>query len=306
MNWSLIKTLTFVLMFGVLVLSGAAQETKFDEGKLYVWVKRDYDSWENPLHTEFIMNGETVNIFTSDTFEPVQQYIKPGWNDVTIKTTPQEPAENANSLIFRIGPMFKDPKDSTRFVMNPVLWEFRNDTDWKLKDGQYSHPLGPDVQDVTLSYRLYWAGLEHENAKLNAGDYVLQAKSDYGGWNTPVGAMVFVNGVALNSFLLGDRQIVITSLLKPGKNEIKLVSSRVKNSLTNNDIKLSVGGPAEWYADKNQYMLKPVNEFTAGQGWIKEAKTGQLITSADANADTIERTIAFMIKAPSPTAPAAE
>lgn len=306
MNSFLYRTMCGSFVCVLTVLGSDAQEPKFEEGQLYVWVDRNYNSWENPLHSEFIVNGETVNIFTAETFEPIQKYIKSGWNEITIKTTPQEPAGSENDLIFRIGPMFRDAKDSARFVMNPVLWKFRNGTDWKLNDGKYSHPLGPDVKEVTLSYRLYWAGLEHETAELKEGDYVLQATPVYDSWNSPVAATVFVNGTALNSFLLGDRQIVITPLLKPGKNEVKLVSSRVKNAISENDIKMSVGGPAEWYADRNQFMLKPVNEFKAGQGWTKEAKTGQLISSADANADTIERTIAFMIKESSPTAAVAE
>jgi hypothetical protein len=307
MNQLKVRTLCFALVTGLAVIGADAQDPQFDEGQLYVWVDRDYNGWDNPLHTEFILNGETVNIFSADTYEPIQQYVKPGWNDITIKTSPQEPAKSGNGLLFRIGPMFRDPQDSSRFIMSPVLWHFRNDTDWKLENGKYSHPLGPDVKEVTLTYRVYWAGLDRENVKLNAGDYVLQAKSEYAGWNTPVGATVFVNGTALNSFLLGDRQIVITPLLKPGKNEVKLVSTRVKDSLRGNDVKLMVGGPAEWYADKNQYMLKPVTEFDAGQGWTEDSKTGQLINSADASADTIERTIAFMIKTPpSPPAAAAE
>ncbi|MEK7215640.1 MAG: hypothetical protein AAB289_08610, partial [Chloroflexota bacterium] len=80
------------------------------EGQIHVWVERQYGSWDNPLHSEFNINGTTVNIYTSDTFEAISQYLKPGWNTLTLKTTAQEPAANANGLIFRIGPMRKDPK----------------------------------------------------------------------------------------------------------------------------------------------------------------------------------------------------
>ena len=29
--------------------------------------------------------------------------------------------------------------------MKPVLWEFRNDTDWSLSNGEFRHRLGPSV-----------------------------------------------------------------------------------------------------------------------------------------------------------------
>jgi len=59
-----------------------------------------------------------------------------------------------------------------------VLWEFRNETDWKLDNGKYAHPLGPDVKKVTLSYRIYYAGLQNENTNLRAGDFVLVGFKD--------------------------------------------------------------------------------------------------------------------------------
>ena len=275
-----------------------ARAQKVEAGKIHVWVARDYGGWDCPLHSEFIVNGQTINIYTADTFDPIEQHLKPGWNEFTVKTTAQEPAERSNGLIFRIGPMSEDPRNKRKVVMNPVLWEFRNDTDWRLKEGVYSHPLGPDVKAVTLTYRFYWSGLELEKSELKAGDFVLQGKPEYGGWNSPVVGTVFINGTPLNSFLLAGRQVVITSLLKPGKNEIKLVSARVKDSIRNNDIEFEIGGPAEWFVDKNQYVLAPVVQFKAIQGWSKEPRTGQLVNKFKPEADTIERTIPFMLKTP--------
>ena len=296
------RSLLFVVAVAVLVgLLGPATPVsaqKVEAGKIHVWVAREYNSWDNPLQSEFTVNGQTVNIFTSDTFEPIEQYLKPGWNEVTIKTTPQEPAERNNGLIFRIGPMSKDPRNERNVVMEPVLWEFRNDTDWKLEEGVYSHPLGPGVKEVTLTYRFYWAGLELEKSELKAGDFVLRGKPAYNSWNSPVVATVFVNGTPFNSFLLAGRQIVITSLLKPGRNEIKLVSARVKDSIRNNDIEFEIAGPAEWFVDKNQYVLAPVVQFKAMQGWSKDTRTGQLVNKLKPEADTIERTIPFILKEP--------
>jgi len=298
MRRSPLAVVTFVLCIGLLWPAPSVNAQKVEAGKIHVWVDRNFSSWDCPLHSEFVINGQTVNIYTSDTFEPIEEYLKPGWNEITITTTAQEPAENGNGLIFRIGPMAPDPRNERNVLMNPVLWEFRNDTDWTLKDGVYSHPLGPGVKEVTLSYRFYWAGLELENSELKAGDFVLRGKPNFRSWNSPVLATVFVNGTPLNSFLLAERQIVITSMLKPGKNEIKLVSARVKDSIENNDVIFEVAGPAEWYVDRNQFVLAPVVQFKAMQGWSKEPRTGQLVNKLKPEADTIERTIPFILKQP--------
>ena len=298
MRRSPLAVVTFVLCIGLLWSPPRVNAQKVEAGKIHVWVDRNFNSWDCPLHSELLINGQTVNIYTSDTFEPIEEYLKPGWNEITIKTTAQEPAEKSNALIFRIGPMAPDPRNERNVLMTPVLWEFRNDTDWKLNEGVYSHPLGPGVKEVTLAYRFYWAGLELEKSELKAGDFVLQGKPKYGGWNSPVVATVSVNGTPFNSFLLAGRQIVITSLLKLGKNEIKLVSARVKDSIKNNDVIFEVAGPAEWFVDKNQYVLAPVTQFKAMQGWSKEPRTGQLVNKLKPEADTIERTIPFILKQP--------
>lgn len=260
-----------------------------------VWAQRGYSGWDNPLHSEFSINGKLVNVFTSDTFESIEGQLKDGWNTITIKTTPQEPANKANGLIFRIGPM---RKEGQKMVMAPVLWQFRNDTDWKFdsKTGTYSHPLGPDVKEVTLSYNLYFAGMQRESAELKAGDFIRQGKPTYAGWNSPVTATVLINETPFNSFTLQGRSIVITSLLKPGKNEIKLISGRVKNSIKNNDVQFEILGPAEWNVQQNKYLLAPVVQFKSMQGWRMDPKTGVLINPAQADAETIERVIPFILK----------
>jgi hypothetical protein len=279
----------------VAALAAAPPYSYSQDQPLSLWAERQYNSWENPLHSEVTINDKLVNIFTSDAIEPVAAHIKPGWNTIVVKTTAQEPAKDSNGLIFRIGPARKEAKG---FVMAPVLWEFRNDTDWKLKDGAYSHPLGPGVKEVTLSYKLYYAGLENERHDLKAGDYVLSGKPQYNSWNSPVVATIFVNGTALNTFMLAERDIVITPFLKPGRNEIKIVSGRVPNAIANNDVKFSVGGPAEWEVSSGKFMLKPIVQFNAMQGWQLNRQTGQLSNPLKADADTIERVIPFVMKTP--------
>lgn len=287
------------LAFCLMVPSLPARSSQSEAAPIHVWVAREYNTWDNPLHSEFIVNGTTVNIYSSDTFEPIEQYLKEGWNTVTLKTAPQEPASRNNTLVFRIGPMKKD--DAGRnMVMDPVLWEFENGTDWKYNDGTYSHPLGPNVKEVTLTYNLYFAGLDMEKKELNAGDFILASKPNYGGagvaWNPSATATVFVNGTPLNSFTLDGRSVIITPLLKQGKNEIKVTSHRVVNAIRDNNIQFSVAGPAEWNVEKGQYLVQPVLQFDTMQGWKMDSKTGMLINPAQPESETIERVIPLFIK----------
>ncbi len=294
MSGTILLPLVMAMLVGLSSLPVSAQET--GSNVFLLGVKRVFSTWDNPLHSELSVNDKTVNIFTSDTVEPIGQYLKEGWNTITIKTTPQQPANRNNGLIFRLGPAHKPPgKD--QWIMDPVIWEFRNDTDWRFADGKYSHPLGPDVKEVTLSYRIYYAGLQTENIDLKAGDFVISGKPTFGSWNTPVTATVFVNGKPLNTFLLAKRGTVITPFLKEGKNEITLISTRVKNSIKNNDIEFEVAGPAEWNVGKGQYVLgRSILQFKSMQGWTVDSKTGMLFNLAKPDSESIERVIPFVLK----------
>jgi len=296
--------LAVTLLAGRLVTAGSeppqkktSTEAKADaeqagEAAVMVWVRRQTGYQDNPLQSEFRINGETIDVFTSDTQKSIGKHVKKGWNDIVIETVPQQPASNNNSLWFSIGPVSRDKRD--RQVMSP-LWKFGNGTDWEYKDGKFSHATGPDVKKVSLSYRVYYAGLDHENGKVRAGDFWLQGKPQTNYLNVPLTATVFVNDTPLNSFILAERQVVITPLLKKGKNEIKLVSSRVDNAVYANDIILTVAGPAEYHAPRRKYEAKPIVEFKAMQGWEHDKRTGQLVSKADPNAKTIERVIPFFL-----------
>jgi hypothetical protein len=272
-----------------------AAEQKFEDGKLYVDVNRRFTNWDNPIHSEFIVNGQTVDIFSSGTYAKIDQYIKEGWNEITIKSSPQEPANAENCLEFSIGPMHVSQKDATKFVMAPILWYFDNGTDWDFKNGKYIHALGPDVKEVTLTYHLYWAGNAFDELPVKKGDYVLNVTRQFTNWNSPVIVSVLVNGTAFTSFLGARRQLNITSLLKHGKNELKIVSHRVKDSIGDNDMKCSIQGPAEWSVAERKFTFKPITTFSAMQGWKKNKTTGQLVSIGDPNAEMIGRTIEFMI-----------
>ncbi|HEY2934789.1 MAG TPA: hypothetical protein VGK99_23895 [Acidobacteriota bacterium] len=293
MRKSVVNLAVLALMFGIGALALHSQEAEV--GPLTIWVEKQYSSWDNPLQSEFSINGKMVNIYSASTFETVQEHFKPGWNTVTVKTTPQEPASKSNGLIFRLGPATKQDRGA-KMTMDPVLWKFVNNTDWKFANSAYSHPLGPNVKEVTLTYNLYYAGMAYENQQLKAGDFVLAAKPTYASWNSPVTATLYVNGTPLNSFTLAERQLVITPLLKQGKNEIKLISHRVKNSIADNDVEFRILGPAEWNVSQGRFVLTPVIQFKAKQGWTLDSKSGMLINPLKPDSETIERVIPFVLK----------
>ncbi len=261
---------------------------------IMVWVERSYHSTENPLHSEFSINGKTVDIFTSDTRKEIGNHLKKGWNTIAIKTTPQEPASGQNELIFRIGPVHKDPK-TDRMVMRPVLWEFRNGSDWRFREGRFTHRLGPGVKDVTLDYRVYYAGLDLEDVPMENGDYVVEGEPSYSSTNVPLTATVYVNGTPLSTFLGEKRQVVITPLLKQGKNEIKIVTNRVKDAISDNDIAVEVFGPVHYNPRTEKFEAKPMVQLKAMQGWERDRTSGQLVSKADREAKSMERASPFFL-----------
>jgi hypothetical protein len=183
-----------------------------------------------------------------------------------VKTTPQTPANGGNALFFDIGPVARDAK-SGELTMPTSLWHFQNDTDWKFEDGEYKHSRAPDAKDVTLEYRLYYAGLANERSQLKDGDYVLQAAANYQSSNVPMSASVTINGTPLNSFLGGERQVVVTPLLKQGKNEIKLTTHAITDAFSDNEITFDLGGPCKYNARKMTFEMDPVVQFkSAGSG----------------------------------------
>lgn len=267
-------------------------------GGMMLWVERNLKNKESALHSELVINGKTVNIFTSDTWEPIDRYLQQGWNTISIKTTAQEPASDFNDLIFRIGPARRDPR-SKAMVMDPVVWKFRNgEPDWKLRpDGTLRHALGPKVKEVEVTMQLYFAGLQNEAREIDNGDLVLIAEPNFDSRsNTSVSATIFINDTPITSFTSPRRQIVITPFLKKGKNEIKVVSARVRNALEDNDVKITIAGPARWNATEQRYMLKPLLQSKAMQGWMRDSVTGRLVNRAKPDSETIERILPLLLK----------
>ena len=276
--------------------AAADSPAQHSDGRIMLWAERMSNGSENPLHSEVAINGTTVDIFTSDKFEPIEKYLQEGWNTVTVTTTPQEPSNAENSLIFRIGPAYRHPQEK-KLAMKPVLWEFRNGTDWTMReDGTWRHARGPKVKQVELSFQFYFAGLTAEMRELDEGDLVLMADPRSNGRNPSVSGTIFVNGTPLNTFFQPQRQVVITPYLKKGKNEIRIVSARVKNGVQENDLEFVIAGPARWNASEEKYELKPLLQFRGMQGWVRDGMSGQLLNRTDPQSDTIERVIPLLLK----------
>jgi Zn-dependent protease with chaperone function len=258
-----------------------------------LWVERQYKTRDNPLHTELSINDRAVGLYTSEVDEPLNEYLRPGWNTIALKTTPQQNVTQDNSLTFRIGPV---ARTGIQRSMEVVLWELSNKTDWDLRNGRYVHRLGPQRTDITLQVPVYYAGLEHEERQTKNGDYILKGKPEYGSWNGPVSATVFVNGTPLNTFLFSERDVVITPLLKAGRNEITLVSKRIANGVRDNDIQFAIYGPVQWNVGQNTFTGPVVVEFGSLQGWKHEPSSGAWISVANPAAESVERTISLLVK----------
>jgi hypothetical protein len=261
---------------------------------LMLWAEQNFNR-DCPLHSEITINGQPLDVISSKANKSIDGRLKTGWNSIVVKTKVVGSEAQWNQIHFRIGPVHKDPK-SKKQVMEPVLWQFDNGTDWHHEVAKFTHRIGPDVREVTVSFNLYYAGPDHERTRLKEGDYVL---TGHQGFNRtpPVTATLFINGTPLNSFLGSERhQLTITPLLKQGKNEIRIITNRVKNVIKENDFDFDIGGPAEYSATQSKYVVSPVISFKAITGWQQDQKSGQWTSEAKPDAESLERTLTFNLE----------
>ncbi|HSQ54871.1 MAG TPA: hypothetical protein VLM40_03925 [Gemmata sp.] len=270
--------------------------------KIMVWVEKFLSSTDCALETELTVNGKSVGKFQSTTQKDISELIKSGRNTISFTTTPQEPASSKNELKFRIGAVTTNPK-TKKTTMSPILMIVQNDVDWSLNDdtGKYTHPFGPNPKtpskkSVTLTYNFYYAGIEADRAQVKEGDYVLQGEAFFAR-NPSVVATVTVNGKSLGSFHAGLRSLVITDLLKPGENEIRLATEAVANQLTDNDTSFDILGPMAYSTTKQKFLGKQVVQFKAMEGWTRDRTSGVLHVKGKPDTFTHERTIRFTLEA---------
>lgn len=268
---------------------------------LSVFVSRNRAGEDNGLHSEFIVNGTTADVFTSDKQRQIGKHIRPEWNTIAVKTTRQENATSPNGLGFSIGPVRHDDA-ANRDVMKPVLWSFGNQRGWDWeKEGGYSYRLDPAATESAQTYHLFFAGLDLEDTPIREGDYILTGGPKRSGEDVPYTGTIYVNGTPLNSFAVQPRRVVITSLLKQGKNEIRLVTRKVEGAVLSdsNGLSFTVQGPAVYDARNKQFMVAPVTQLDGNPGWAFDPKTGAAVSKAKPGYDTVERAVPlFLDEAP--------
>lgn len=253
------------------------------------------------LHTEVTVNGKTLGNFTSTKQVDATGLVKPGLNVITFTTTPHEPASSNNHLEFNLGPVTTSPR-TKKTTMRPALLTYRNNYEWKLNEdtGVFTHPFGPNPKtpskkNVTHTYHFYYAGSGPDMAEPKEGDFVLQAEAVFAR-NPSVVATVSVNGKTVGSFHGPARSLVVTDLLKPGENEIRLTTEAVANQLFHNDTSFEVLGPMAYSTAKERFLGKQVLRFKAMEGWTSDKETGVLHVKGKPGVTTYERVIRFNVE----------
>ena len=258
------------------------------DASLEVWAQKSSRSRTNPLHSQLRINGQVVDTFEDRSQWTVSKRIDAGtWNEFTLLTKAQQPIKGANHLTFGVGPVTKTANGER---MSPIVWDFVNNEGWELKNGQYQHRTNEKVVAVKLQF--YYGNLKHESRKPASHDYVISSRGASRSRNPSVTATVFVNGTPLTTFSTTPRRAVITDLLKQGSNTIKIVTHRVEGSLTDNDIRIQMSGPAVG----SQSGRRGVLWLSALTGWQRDAK-GKLITGKG-ESKRLEREVSFYLPDP--------
>ena len=99
--------------------------------------------------------------------------------------------------MFRIGPVRRDEKRNQRFMGPGALAVPQWNRLGLQRRQKHIDALDPEAKGTTITYQVYFAGLQHEAKSIRKGDYVLQAKAAHSSWNVPMIATVYVNGQPL-------------------------------------------------------------------------------------------------------------
>jgi hypothetical protein len=279
----------------LLLLSGSGLLQLPGQTGLMVWVDRDQPGKPCPLHTELSINGKLIDVLSTEAQKDIDRQLQNGWNTIVLKTSAKGIAKEPNHLAFRLGAT-RSAEKKNQLAMDPILWEFRNRHGWEWRDGKFNNRRDPQAKEVVQSFKVWYAGLEHEPEKLQIkdGDYVLSVSSRLPD-DVPVLATVSVNGKALNTFVGNRRNVVVTPLLKEGVNELKLVATRVADCNTDNELKVQLVGPARFNAQKKMHEFPPIRELSSLEDWDRDAQTGQYTNRLQPGGETTERTVPFVV-----------
>jgi hypothetical protein len=105
-----------------------------------------------------------------------------------------------------------------------------------------------------------------------------------------------VNGRALTSFLLEGRQLVVDDLLQQGRNQLQLIAMAVDGTVSDNDIQVSLGGPAQWNESQQRFLLNPMVEMKASTGWSKSPEGQGLVHPEDPAQRVMVRSAPFFLQ----------
>jgi hypothetical protein len=273
-------------------------ESERASGPIMLTANKWLDNAGSSFSTAVTINGASLGEFESSREVDVTKHLKPGKNTVTFVVTPKGHGKD-NRIEFKIGAVQTSPRTKKR-TMRPVLMCFRDDHDWSADDeGVLSHPFGPnpktpDKKNATVSYSFEYAGCAADVRTVKEGDYILKVQP-YFAWNPSVVATVAVNGRSLGSFHGGERELVVTDMLKGGDNDFRVVTEPVSGQLYDIDTTFDLIGPVSYDIEKKEFLGPKVTSFKAMQGW-KRNKLSHVLEVEKSGAAKQERMVAFRLE----------
>ena len=86
-----------LLVLWALGLAADANAQAGDAGTMTIWAAKNYNGWDNPLHSEVAINGTTINIFTDEAMEPIAEHLKRAGTRSRSRRRPRSPRTRATT-----------------------------------------------------------------------------------------------------------------------------------------------------------------------------------------------------------------
>lgn len=264
----------------------AAERAEFD--LMHVFSRKNF-GYPNGLHTEVLVNGTSAGVLTDKGALPIGRLLRPGENVLQFRTFcgARTTSGYPTCLILDVGPAHRT---GSGLQMDRALWAYSNGADWAFQKGPglWTHKADPAAKDATVTARVYFTGLKGEGG-VGRDDYVLHAANGVANHFPPLTATAFINDVPVNSVFGVQRAVVITHLLRPGKNSVKLVARGLENHLgPDNPLKLSVGR-GKFNAASGKVLISPL--FTQhAEADLRRDDDNRWVSVADPKAGTVTYT----------------
>ncbi len=263
-----------------------------DLSKMYLVVRREY-SWEPGLRIEPMINGTSVGVFSDMNALKIGHLLKKGENTIEFRSSPVASSAKDNTMQVSIGEA-KLNSDGSSVQMDRVLWSYDNDADWSYQsaDGKFVYKMNPSAKESTVTAKVMLNGLQCETP-IGHGDFVIEGKYEYS-WASPITATIFVNNQPTSSLLNSSRTLVISSLLKPGNNEIKIVSRGVDNSLASDNALNITIGKCKFNPANNSYTMTSIESRNASAGLVRN-DDNEFVSKENSSRDYYEQTFTVNI-----------